>query len=175
MKRRTKYILGGIGAAVLLAGVTVYSVGVPTVAGHAASLVGPKTALAASGHYRGWGHRRGRGFGRICSEQRGERLENAIEFADAFLKLEAGQTDAWNKLTTSLRAGSTRVGQACETLKADGWPDKAPEKLAAVETVMTAGLDIVKEVRPSFDAFYATLDDKQKAALDGLLDRHRRR
>lgn len=174
MQRRTKFILGGISGALLLAGATVYSVGVPTVAGHAASLIGPKAALAASGHHRGWGQGRGRGFARICSDQRSERLENAIEFADAFLKLEAGQTEAWTKLTASLRAGSARVGKACDTLKTEGWPDKAPGKLAAVETVMTAGLDIVKEVRPSFDAFYATLDDKQKAAIDGLLDRHRR-
>lgn len=174
MQRRTKFILGGISGALLLAGATVYSVGVPTVAGHAASLIGPKAAMAASGH-RGWGRGRGRGFARICGDQRNERLEDGIEFADAFLKLEAGQTEAWNKLTASLRAGSARVGQACDSLKAEGWPEKAPEKLAVAETVMTAGLDIVKEVRPSFEAFYATLDDKQKAALDGLLDRHRRR
>ena len=175
MKRKTKFILGGVGGALLLAGVTVYSIGVPTVAGHAASLVGPRAALAASAHYRGWGHHRGRGFDRICSDQRAERLENGIEFADAFLRLEPSQTEAWNKLTASLRAGSDRVGKACETLQSGGWPEKAPEKLAALETVMTAGLDIVKEVRPSFDAFYATLDDKQKAALDSVLERHRRR
>ena len=175
MKRKTKYILGGIGGALMLAGATVYTVGVPTVAGHAASLIGPKTAMAASGHYRSWGHKRGRGFGRICSDQRNERLEDAIEFADAFLKLEGPQTEAWNKLTTSLRSGSARVGQACETLKTEGWPEKAPQKLATLETVMIAGLDIVKEVRPSFDAFYGTLDDKQKAALDSLMERHRRR
>lgn len=175
MKRRTKIVLGGLTAAVLLAGTAVYSIGVPTVAGHAAALVGPRMAFAA-GEHRGWRQGRHRGFTRICGEQRDERLDDAIEFADAFLRLEPAQTQAWNGLTAALRAGSARIGETCDTVKAGEWPAKAPEKLALAETITTTGLDILREVRPAFDAFYATLDDKQKAALDGLLDRrgHRR-
>jgi len=39
--------------------------------------------------------------------------------------------------------------------------------------MLGTGLDIVREVRPSFDAFYGTLDAEQKAALDRLVERHR--
>lgn len=186
MKRHTKIVLGGIAASFLIVAGTVYAVGAPTVAGHAARLVGPGVAYAA-GEKHGWRHgrdggfRHGRGGGmrhgglaRICGENRGEHLETMIEFADAFLKLEPSQTQAWNGLTAALRAGSNSIGETCATLNSAEMPVKAPEKLAAVETIATAGLNILREVRPAFETFYATLDDKQKAALDGLFNRHRR-
>lgn len=172
MRRRTGVVLGGVAATVLLAAGAVHSVGVPTVAGHAASIFGPGVALAAAGR-RGWGHGHGRGIARICGDQRDERLGDALEFADAFLRIEPNQTEAWSRLTAALKSGSARVGEACRSLETDGWPAQAPEKLATLETVMAAGLDIVREVRPAFDQFYATLDDRQKEALDGLFDRRR--
>ena len=52
---------------------------------------------------------------------------------------------------------------------------KALERLAGLETMLSAGLEAVREVRPNFDAFYATLNDKQKTALDRLIDRRGRR
>jgi len=174
MKRGIKYVLGGATAAALLVGGTVYSVGVPAVAGHAARVFGPGVAFAAEGP-RDWGrHRHGRGFDRICSDQRDARLSDALEFADAFLRIEPNQQAAWANLTAALKAGSARVGEACSAVQANGFPETAPEKLAAVETAATAGLDIIHGIRPAFDQFYATLDDKQKAALDRLFERHRR-
>lgn len=173
MKRHTKIVFGWIAAVLLIVAATLYVVGAPTVAGHAARLVGPGVAYAA-GRSHGWRRGHGRGLARICGEHRDERLETMVEFADAFLKLEPSQTQAWNGLTAALRAGSARIGETCATLNAGDWPTKAPEKLVAVETIAAAGLGILRDVRPAFDAFYATLDDKQKAALDGLFDRHRR-
>lgn len=173
MKRRTAIILG-VTAAILVGGAaTVYSVGPYRAAGYAAHMVGPSPAFA---HGRqGWRRHGGRsGFVHICGEQRDQRLDNAIEFADAFLKLEGPQTEAWNKLTAAMRAGSARVGEACQSISTNGSADSAPAKLAALETVTIAAADIVREVRPAFDVFYETLDDKQRAALDGLLNRHHR-
>lgn len=171
MKRPLKFALGGIAGTMLVAAATVYGAGAPTVAGYAARLLGPGVAHAA-GMERGWrGH--GRGFDRICSDQRNERLESMIQFADAFLKLEPNQTKAWNDLTAALRAGSAKIGETCASMTKNSAPATAPEKLAALETVMTTGVGILHDVRPAFDAFYSTLDTKQKAAIDGLLAHHR--
>ena len=41
-----------------------------------------------------------------------------------------------------------------------------------METMLSAGLDAVREVRPKFDAFYATLNDKQKRAIERLMEGH---
>jgi hypothetical protein len=43
-----------------------------------------------------------------------------------------------------------------------------------VELIFSTGLDIVQEVRPAFEQFYAVLDDDQRAALDKLASRHHR-
>ena len=112
MKRRTLIILGVIAAIFVGGGVSVYSVGPYRAAGYAAALVGPNTAFAHGS--KGWGRhagRRGHGLQRLCSDRRDKGLENAIEFADAFLNLESSQSDAWKKLTSSLRNGSARVGK----------------------------------------------------------------
>ena len=40
--------------------------------------------------------------------------------------------------------------------------------------MMTTGVSVLERVRPDFDAFYATLSEKQQRALDDLV-RHRGR
>lgn len=45
-------------------------------------------------------------------------------------------------------------------------PVSAAARLEAVETRLDAMLTAVKLVRPAFDAFYATLDEEQKARID---------
>ena len=120
-------------------------------------------------------HGQGRIAERICSEQRDERLDKAIGFVESFTAFTAQQTGAWNDLVDALRAGSARVGDACSTHDWANAPASAPEKLARLEVMVSLGLDLVQQVRPAFDSFYATLDEKQKKALDDLIGRHHRR
>ena len=44
-------------------------------------------------------------------------------------------------------------------------------KFARMETMLVAGLEVVQTVRPAFDKLYATLDEKQQAALDKMIRR----
>ena len=57
--------------------------------------------------------------------------------------------------------------------QADG-PRHAPDELARMETMLTTKLDVLKKVRPAFEAFYGTLDERKREALDTLFSRHRR-
>jgi hypothetical protein len=125
----------------------------------------------------GWRHGwHGRGHGRfaehVCSDARDEILEDQLALVESFVDFTDEQEPAWQHLTAAIRAGSAKVGEACADLEA---PDPtASAHLARVELILSTGLDIVQQVRPAFEQFYAVLDDDQKTALDKLASRHHR-
>ena len=97
-----------------------------------------------------------------------------LAFVESFVDFTAEQEPAWQQLTAAIRAGGAKVGEACAKLEALDTSATAPARLARIELLLSTGLDIVQEVRPAFDQFYAVLDDDQKAALDKLASRHHR-
>ena len=123
-----------------------------------------------------WGGRGGqaRAFEHICGEERGERLDQMIGFIETFVDFTPEQAGAWQGLVDALRNGSDTVGESCASLTPLPADATAPERLAQIELVATTGLDVLREVRPAFDRLYAVLDDDQKEALDGLINRRRR-
>jgi hypothetical protein len=126
----------------------------------------------------GWRHGwHGGGHGRfadhVCSDARDEILEERLTFVESFVDFTDEQEPAWQQLAAAVRAGSAKVGEACTELEA---PDPtAAAHLARVELILSTGLDIVQQVRPAFEQFYAVLDDDQKTVLDKLVSRHHRR
>jgi hypothetical protein len=125
----------------------------------------------------GWRHgRHGGGHGRfaehVCSDAHDEILEDRLAFVESFVDFTDEQQPAWQQLTAAIRAGSAKVGEACAELEAID--TTAPAHLARVELMLSTGLDIVREVRPAFEQFYAVLDHDQKTALDKLASRHHR-
>jgi hypothetical protein len=123
----------------------------------------------------GWGRGgEGRAFERICGEERDERLTQMVAFIESFVDFTPEQIGAWQGLVGALRNGSDTIGQSCTTLAPLPEDASATERLAQVELVASTGLDILRQVRPAFDDLYAVLDDDQKAALDGLINRRRR-
>jgi hypothetical protein len=128
----------------------------------------PGQFMLASWHAGG----RGRFAEFACSDARDEILEDRLAFVESFVDFTDEQEPAWQQLAAAVRAGSARVGEACAELEA---PDPtAAAHLARVELILSTGLDIVQQVRPAFEQFYAVLDDDQKAALDKLMSRHHR-
>lgn len=170
---KTRNILIGVGAAAAILGATTV-VAWPTAPSYTVGAVvaqAPVGTVAA--HFRG-GWRRGghrRGFEAICSERRNEGIEHGLAFVEGFVNFTPEQTTAWNELGAAIRAGSASVGEKCKELRAAGEPRTAPERLARFEAMATTGLGILQRVRPAFDRFYTTLSDKQKKALDGLIQR----
>lgn len=129
------------------------------------------SAMMGGGHV--WRHRNR--IQHVCSGMRSEKLEQAITFVENFMNFTTPQQQAWTGLAQALRGGDQRVGEACATLKDGKIPDTAMEKLAMVETMLSAGLDIVVTVRPAFDKFYGTLNEQQQKSLDDLLSRRHHR
>ncbi len=126
--------------------------------------------------HRGWrqGHG-GRRLAMLCSDRRDQHMEDALGFIESFVTFTPEQTAAWTNLTDAVQASSASIGQACADTDLANTPKNAPEKLARLETLMTVGLEVVQQVRPPFDAFYAVLSEEQQDALDRLVSRGRHR
>lgn len=174
-----KMLLGTVAVAGIGGAVFAFS-GVAPQTMNTAKLELISSALASERHgedrgYRGH-HRGGRhGMRMICSDRRAEKVEDAIGFAEAFFTFRGEQKVAWDGLAAALREGSATIGKHCEAMKAEGRQKTATGKFARMETMLTAGLEVVKTVRPAFDKLYATLDEKQQAALDKMISRGGRR
>ena len=115
-------------------------------------------------------HRGGR-LSMLCSERRDQHIEDTLGFIESFVTFTTEQTAAWTDLTDAVQAGSASIGQACADTDLAFASQNAPEKLARLETLMTVGLDVVQQVRPAFEAFYAVLSQDQQKALDRIASR----
>ncbi|HZD25912.1 MAG TPA: Spy/CpxP family protein refolding chaperone [Alphaproteobacteria bacterium] len=165
MNLRTAIIAGGV-AALTLGAVAVTSLSTPVSAlADEASKAGVTKVSFFHGGHHGW-HR---GSGPMCGPMRGERVEKMINFVESFMDFTPPQQAAWGKLTTALRDADKGLDTACQAAAKQQQPATAPEHLARMESFMTAGLDAIHKVRPAFDDFYGTLNDKQQKALDQML------
>lgn len=122
------------------------------------------------------GYRHGRGGmeRKLCSDARGEHIEAAITFAETFMAFTPEQRTAWDRLTGAVRAGSEKVGETCAETEALRAEKTLPAKLAIAEAATKTAAAVLSDVRPAFDGWYATLNDEQRQALDGLM-KHRGR
>lgn len=167
MQKRRSAMITSAAAVAIVAGLSLvgFSYGASSHSRHGEDL--------ASRHHVMGGHGRGHGFARLCSDRREERLGNMIGLVESFADFTAAQTAAWDELTQALNSGSITIGATCDELKAEGRPETASERLAAMERMMESGLVALRQVRPAFDGFYAQLDEQQKQAIDKLAS-HRR-
>jgi hypothetical protein len=126
------------------------------------------------GGFGGHGFHGGRhhgGMNALCGGGSAYMIDRVDGFVRRHLDLDPNQKAAWDGVVDSADDARRKLRDACADR--DDWSGTTPERLARMETLMAAGLDAVREVRPRFDAFYATLSDDQKATLDDAGPRHR--
>ena len=162
MKLKIVLIAGGLGLASLGA-VGAYAVSPDIRQGVAAG----QAAVTLAG-YR---HGRGGMERKLCSDARGEHIEAAITFAETFMAFTPEQRTAWDRLTGAVRAGGEKIGETCAETEALRAEKTMPAKLALAEAATKTAAAVLGDVRPAFDAWYATLSDEQREALDGLMKR----
>lgn len=144
--------------------------------------MGPDHVTAGQGHSRAFHHvRRGKGwhrggFGHFCGKRREARTERMISVVEGLMTFNAKQATAWKDLTTAVRDGNKSMDETCTSLNKGKDRDKRPsatERLGRMETMLAARLKFVRAIRPKFDRFYATLNEKQQKAFD-MFSGHRR-
>ena len=106
----------------------------------------------------GWGG----GMGAVCdprgaglAEWRTERIERLIT-----------PNEAQRAALDNLRTASTKAAEIVATACPREFPASATARLELMEKRLDAMQQAIKIVRPAFDAFYATLNDEQKARVN---------
>ncbi len=95
------------------------------------------------------------------AEWRMERIERLVKPTDA-------QRAALNELRTASTKAAETISAACPR----EFPASASARMEMMEKRLETMLAAMKTVRPAFDAFYATLNDEQKARINSGGPRH---
>jgi LTXXQ motif family protein len=135
---------------------------------------GPGPGYGPRGH--GWGHGMMMGPGMMgmggmvgmcdprgagLAEWRVERIERLVS-----------PNDAQRAALDNLRNASTKAAQIVAAACPREFPASATGRLELMEKRLDAMQQAIRTVRPAFDAFYATLNDEQKARVNTSGPRH---
>jgi len=101
------------------------------------------------------------------------RLEVLNAAGPYYLGLDDGQSAAWTTLMNDMRKALGGFEKTCMEGMGASKPDAAPVRLASLRDQLVTGIDAIDSIRPSFDAFYASLDNGQKQRVEDLLARGR--
>jgi hypothetical protein len=101
-------------------------------------------------------------YSRMCSPGAAGFAEWNIDRLERSIRL----TEAQRPKFDELKAASSKAVEAMRAGCPTEIPATAVGRMAAMEKRLDAMLAAVKTMRPAMDAFYATLNDEQKARLD---------
>lgn len=105
----------------------------------------------------GWG-----GMGGMCDPRAAGLAEWRMERVERLVK----PTEAQRKALDDLRTASTKAAATIAAACPREFPASASARMELMEKRLEAMLTAIKTVRPAFDAFYATLNDDQKARIN---------
>lgn len=103
-----------------------------------------------------------------------ERLEIMNVAGPVYLGLDSEQKEAWTALMTDLRTALAGFEQPCSAAMTGKDDGPAPVRLAALRDQLAIGIDAIDRVRPTFDAFYRSLDTAQRERIETMLTRRHR-
>lgn len=100
-----------------------------------------------------------------------DHIEGRIAYLHAELKITDAQMPAWTEFANVLRANAKRIEEA-QKAQAQRTTTTAADRLDDQERWLTARLENVKALKPTFTKLYAALDDSQKKIGDELFGPH---
>lgn len=142
-----------------------------------AALLGLATAAPAFADDDGNG---GMGMGMMMGRMMGmdmedmsKHIEGRLAFLKTELKITEAQTAAWAKLADTLRNTAETHGKMMQSHMQemhDGsfLKKPLPDRLAFMETMMSARLEEIRSVKAAFEELYGTLADDQKKVADQI-------
>jgi hypothetical protein len=116
------------------------------------------------GAMRGAGTMGPAGYRRLCSPLSVGLSEWRAQWVERLVR----PTDAQKPLLNDLSAASTKAKETIAAACPRETVETSTVQLAVMERRVTGLLDALKIIRPAYDKFYASLDNQQKARLDGL-------
>jgi len=108
------------------------------------------------------------GFGFLCHP----RMAGFAEWRLAEIEEAVKPTDTQKAALDNLKAASAKAAELITTECPATIPVKPTERLDLAEKHLQSMVEAIHIVRPAFQTFYDSLDDKQKAKLDAVGPRH---
>jgi hypothetical protein len=102
-------------------------------------------------------------FGRMC----GPHIAGFAQWRLDRIEQVTKPTEAQRAKFDELKAASNKAVETMRAACPPTFPATIVGRMEAIEKRLDAMLQAVKTVRPTLDAFYATLSDEQKANLNG--------
>lgn len=104
------------------------------------------------------------GYSRLCSPQAIGLTEWRADYLQGLVKPTTTQTELLRRLQVASAAAKNVIASSCvkETLST------GPGHFAEMEKRLSGLLNSIKVLGEPYEAFYASLNDRQKATLDGL-------
>lgn len=109
----------------------------------------------------------------ICDGDHDVWLDGANDRLSGWLNLDAAQQESWARVERELGQAVALLCDVCGDVRASGPPADIPDRLEAMESILTAGAEAVRAVRPVFAEFYGTLNDRQRRKIDEIGYRYR--
>jgi LTXXQ motif family protein len=106
------------------------------------------------------------GFGHPCAGLGVRWIARAASFAGGLMELKPEQEAALQSLEDVNRDAGARLADICGD---DDRGATATERLKRQDEALGAARDALREVRPKFEAFYATLSPRQKDVVDDVM------
>lgn len=122
------------------------------------------TSVLIPGSMTGVGSYGPLGYWRLCAPRSVALNEWRIGFVERLLKPNEAQKELLSKLATASTAAKKAIASSCPD---EGRP-AGPALLATMERRVNGLLAAIQNVRQPYEAFYASLDGRQKALIDAL-------
>jgi hypothetical protein len=101
-------------------------------------------------------------------------MQRQIGVIEGLMEFTPAQKTAWAELKTAIDSGKETFKKACEARKDGDKPKNAIERFNRHEEAMSTRLAVMKTVKPAFEKFYGTLNEKQQKTVDDMFTRGRR-
>jgi LTXXQ motif family protein len=106
----------------------------------------------------------GRGLPALCDQRAASFSQLPVERIEQTIQLTKQQRDAFDALKSASATAASELRTSCPSQM----PQTIEERLSAVDARLSAMLQAVKTLHPALDAFYALLDDEQKARFNTM-------
>ena len=128
------------------------------------------TGAGFEGGPDGHGGPRRHGPREMC-ESTDARTAAILAFARTKLAITADETAAWDKFAAAVQASDEPIKQACAAMaKPDReHPPKLTERLATMDSMLSAHAEQMHRVRAAVEQFYPTLTAEQQRTADRLM------
>lgn len=98
-----------------------------------------------------------------------ERIEGRIAFLRTEMKVTEAQQPLWEAVAEALRANAAPSQELMSGRMQSDLSPRLPQRLADRESVLSARLEGLRNLKAAVEPFYAALDETQKASADELL------